>query len=431
MRKLKRVFRRLKDRRASNARHDLAEIVIIALAATLAGARSCIEFEFFGKGREELLRRFLDLKHGIPSHDTFSNVFRVLDPRGLEAVLHKFSKSFGIKGVVSIDGKALRGAFARGRKATLLHMVNVWADSTRMALAQRKAPNRNEVAGALQVLALLDLDGALVTADALHCRPDTARAIRQRKGHYVLAIKSNRGRLFQAVKALLERPRKPSRATQRTTMAHGRTERRQAVVVAAPKLGAAYDFPDLAAVGRIDSWRARIGKVAKHKVRYFLLSRPLSANKMLKVVRAHWGVENNLHWVLDVLFAETPVVPAPITRPRTSPPSARSPSTSSRQPLAPFASVTKCSKPDGTTTSFSTHSPICDSPTPGGTTPRGGFGCVTMSRCEKNLEIWCGNVWDLGRPTSALRSLGCVPVNRRFGLRPRQCPLCLRIRTSA
>lgn len=304
MRKLRRMFRPLKDPRASNARHNLVDIVIIALAATLAGAKTCTEFEFFGKGREELLRRFLELKHGIPSHDTFSNVFHALDPKGLEVVLRKFSKSFGIKGVVSIDGKALRGAFARGRQATPLHMVNVWAAGTRMALAQRKAPNRNEVAGALEVLALLDLEGALVTADALHCRPDTAQAIRDRKGHYLLAIKSNRGRLFTAAKALLDAARKPSRASQRRTRAHGRIERRQAIVVAAPQLARQYNFPGIAAVGRIDSWRANIGKPAKHKVRYFLASRLLSAKKLLAVVRAHWGIENNLHWVLDMVFDE-------------------------------------------------------------------------------------------------------------------------------
>jgi predicted transposase YbfD/YdcC len=304
MRKLRRIFRPLKDPRANNTRHDLVEILVIALAATLAGAKTCTEFEFFGQGRLELLRQFLELEHGIPSHDTFSNVFRALDPQGLEAVLRKFSKSFGTKGVVSIDGKALRGAFARGRKATPLHMVNVWAAGTRMALAQRTAANRNEVAGALEVLTLLDLNGALVTADALHCRPDTAQAIRDRKGHYVLAIKSNRGRLFKAVKALLDAARKPSQASQRSTKAHGRSERRQAIVVAAPRFGQPYGFPGIAAVGRIDSWRADIGRSAKHKVRYFLASRPLLAKKLLEVVRAHWGIENNLHWVLDVLFAE-------------------------------------------------------------------------------------------------------------------------------
>ncbi|MBH5373544.1 ISAs1 family transposase [Bradyrhizobium glycinis] len=304
MRKLRRLLRPLKDPRADNSRHALADIVIIALAATLAGAKSCTEFEFFGRGREELLREFLELKHGIPSHDTFSTVFRALDPKGLEAILRKFSKGFGIKGVVSIDGKALRGAFRRGRRAMPLHMVNVWAASTRMALAQRKAPNRNEVAGVLQVLAQLDLDGALVTADALHCRPDVAQAIRNRKGHYVLAIKSNRGRLFKAAKVLIDTARKPARASQRRISAHGRTERRQAIVTPAPHFAKQYGFPAVVAVGRIDSWRADTGKAAKHTARYFLASRPLPAKKLLEAVRAHWGIENNLHWVLDVLFDE-------------------------------------------------------------------------------------------------------------------------------
>lgn len=303
MRKLRRILRPLKDPRAGNSRHDLVEILVVALAATLAGARSCTEFEFFGRGRLDLLRQFLELEHGIPSHDTFSNVFRALDPEGLGAVLRKFSKGFGTKGVISIDGKALRGAFARGRKATPLHMVNVWAAGARLVLAQQKAPHRNEVAGALEVLSLLDLRGATVTADALHCRPDTAQAIRDRKGHYVLAIKSNRGRLFKDVAALLDTASKPTRATRRET-AHGRRERRQAIVVAAPKFGQSYGFPGIAAVGRIDSWRGEGDQPGTHKVRYFVASRPLSAKALLDIVRAHWSIENSLHWVLDVLFDE-------------------------------------------------------------------------------------------------------------------------------
>lgn len=304
MRKFRRILRPLKDPRASNARHDLTEILFIALAATLAGARTCTDFEFFALGREDVLRQFLTLKHGVPSHDTFTNVLRALDPKGLEAVLRKFSRSFGVKGVVSIDGKALRGAYDRGRQAVPLHMVNVWAAGTRMALAQRKAPNRNEVAGALEVLALLDLKGAIVTADALHCRPDIAQAIRDRKGHYVLAIKGNRGRLFGAVKALIDNAPRPQRARQQTTTAHGRVEHRQAIVVAATQLGRHYDFPDLVAVGRIECRRQIVGKPATVKLRYFLASRALSAKKLLDVARAHWGIENNLHWVLDVLFDE-------------------------------------------------------------------------------------------------------------------------------
>lgn len=304
MRRFKRMFRGLKDPRASNARHALLEILFIALSATLAGAKTCTEFEQFGLAREDALREFLELPHGIPSHDTFSNVFRALEPVVLATILRKFAKGFGGKGVVNLDGKALRGAFRRGQRAVPLHMVNVWAAGSRMALAQRKAPNRNEVKGALELLALLDLDGAIVTADALHCRPDTAAAIRGRKGHYVLALKRNRGRLFKAASALVEAARRPSRASQPSRRAHGRFERRQAVVVPAGELAQQHGFPDLVAIGRIDSWRGSDGKPGKPKVRFFLLSRKLSAKQLLDVVRAHWSIENNLHWVLDVLFAE-------------------------------------------------------------------------------------------------------------------------------
>lgn len=304
MRRFKRMFRRLKDPRASNARHELLEILFIALAATLAGATTCTEFEQFGLAREAMLREILELEHGVPSHDTFSNLFRALEPAALEAILRKFAKGFAGKGVVNLDGKALRGAFSRGKRSAPLHMVNVWAAGTRMALAQRKAPNRNEVKGALEVLALLDLDGAIVTADALHCRPDIAMAIRSRKAHYALALKKNRGKLFKAATTLIDAAHSASHATQRTTRAHGRIERRQAIVVPAPQLAQQYGFPDIVAVGRIDSWRSTSTAATKPKVRLFLLSCKPSAKRLLEIVRAHWSIENHLHWTLDVLFAE-------------------------------------------------------------------------------------------------------------------------------
>jgi predicted transposase YbfD/YdcC len=305
MRKFRRLFRRLEDPRADNTRHELLEILFIALAATLAGATACTDFEQFALAREDVLRRFLDLEHGVPSHDTFSTVLRALDPQALEAVLRKFAKGFGGKGVVNLDGKALRGAFARGKRSVPHHMVNLWAAGTRLALAQRKAPNRNEVAGALELLALLDLDGNIVTADALYCRSDIAQAIRNRKGHYVLALKKNRGNLFKAAEALVASNPKASRATQRPARAHGRTERRQALVIPAKELARQHGFPDAVAIGRIESWRGTGAATAKKsKVRLFLLSRSLSAKQLLETVRAHWSIENNLHWVLDVLFAE-------------------------------------------------------------------------------------------------------------------------------
>jgi predicted transposase YbfD/YdcC len=308
MRKFKRVFAKVEDPRASNAQHALVEMVFIALAATLCGAQHCTEFEEFGYAKEALLRKVLDLKHGIPSHDTFSTVFRALNPHSFEAALGRFTKAFnkrlGKHRTIALDGKALRGAFRRGGRFTPLHIVNVWACEARMVLAQRTAPQRNEIAGALEALALLDLDGAIVTADALHCTAAMAQAILARKGDYVLALKNNRAKLFRDASARMARPRGASRARQPSTLAHDRRERRSALVVAAPDMAAKHAFPGIRAVGRIDSWRRTAEGKATRKSRYFLLSRKLSAARFLAVARGHWSIENNLHWILDVVFAE-------------------------------------------------------------------------------------------------------------------------------
>ena len=186
MERFKKAFRRLPDPRADNARHELLEVLFIALAATLCGAEGPSDMATFGQSKEGLLRLVLQLQHGVPSHDTFSRVFRLLDPQAFEAAFRRFMAGFAkangleLRGVVAVDGKALRGAFERGRQSTPLHMVNVWAAEARMCLAQRKAPGRNEAAGALEVLGLLDLEGCIVTADALHCHRDFATTVLER-----------------------------------------------------------------------------------------------------------------------------------------------------------------------------------------------------------------------------------------------------------
>jgi predicted transposase YbfD/YdcC len=302
MRKFKRLFSNLKDPRASNAQHDLLEIVFIALAATLCDAKHCTEMVQFGHSKEAVLRQLLRLEHGIPSHDTFSTVLRVLDPHAIEAALGKFTKAFnrrlGKPRTIAIDGKALRGAYRRGERFTPLHMVNVWAGEARMALAQRKAPNRNEIVAAHEVLALLDLDGAIVTADALHCTAAMAQAILDRKGHYVLALKKNRARLFTATEARLKAVRGASRARQPSALAHGRRERRSAVVMPAPDMAEQYRFPGLKAVGRIDSWPRADAAPAKHKVRYFpavaeTLGNPAAQDRA-------WALEHRKQSPLDI-----------------------------------------------------------------------------------------------------------------------------------
>lgn len=311
MGKFREIFRRLADPRADNARHDLLEVLFIALAAMLCGAESCSDMADFGQSKEELLRLFLRLEHGIPSHDTFSRVFRLLKPQSFELQFRRFMAAFakanGLKltGVVAIDGKALRGAYERGGRATPLQLVNVFAVDARMALAQQKAPGRNETAGALEVLDLLCLKGCFITADALHCHRAFAGAVLERGGDYVLAIKANRGPLFKAVTQQFARSGKRSITEQIEPSTHDRREARRATIMRNTSLVTVHRFPGVVAVGRITSRRRQRGERADRPVvRHYLLSKYLSPKRLLHVTRSHWGIENRLHWVLDVHFAE-------------------------------------------------------------------------------------------------------------------------------
>jgi predicted transposase YbfD/YdcC len=306
MGKFRKAFRGLPDPRAANARHDLMEVLVVALAAVLCGAESCADMEDFGQAKEGLLRQFLRLEHGIPSHDTFSRVFRLLDPQAFEAAFRRFMAGFAkrLRGVVAVDGKALRGAFERGRRSTPLQLVNIWAAEAKLAIAQRLAPQRNEVAAALEVLDLLSLEGCIVTADALHCHAEMARCILDRGGAYVLALKGNQGALFADAQALLEPAVARRQVEHVITASHGRDERRHAVVARAKVLANKHNFPGIAAVARVELHRRVDGKDEQPIVRYFLLSKRCSPARILAITRTHWGIENQLHWVLDVVFDE-------------------------------------------------------------------------------------------------------------------------------
>jgi predicted transposase YbfD/YdcC len=311
MGKFKKAFRRLPDPRAANSQHDLLEILFIALAAVLCGAQGCSDMAEFGRGKEGLLRLILRLEHGIPSHDTFSRLFRQLKPQAFEIAFRGFMAAFAeanqldLSGVVAIDGKALRGAFERGRASTPLHMVNVWAVKARLCLAQRKAPGRNEVAGALEVLALLDLKGCIVTADALHCHRAMAAKVIEQGGDYVLALKKNQSKLYAAAARRFARGGTRSVAERLEPSTHDRREWRRATVIRDTGFAAAYDFPGVAALARITSRRRLLGGRADPPlVRYFLLSKYIPAKRLLSIARSHWSIENQLHWVLDVVLNE-------------------------------------------------------------------------------------------------------------------------------
>jgi len=311
MGKFKKVFRRLPDPRAANTQHDLLEVLFIALAAVLCGAQGCSDMAEFGRGKEGLLRLILRLEHGIPSHDTFSRLFRLLKPLAFELAFRQFMAAFAkvnqldLSGVVAIDGKALRGAFERGRASTPLHMVNVWAAKARMCLAQRKAPGRNEVAGALEVLALLDLKGCIVTADALHCHRAMAAKVIEQGGDYVLTLKKNQSKLYAAAARRFARGGTRSVAERLEPSTHDRREWRRATVIRDTGFSAAHDFPGVAALARVTSRRRlQSGRAEPPLVRYFLLSKYIPAKRLLGIARSHWGIENQLHWVLDVVLNE-------------------------------------------------------------------------------------------------------------------------------
>jgi predicted transposase YbfD/YdcC len=305
------IFREIRDPREANARHDLGSILFLALAATLCGAKTCVAIADFAVANEETLAEILDLPHGAPSHDTFSRVFRVLDPAELagafQRALGAMREALGIGppgGVVAIDGKALRRAYDKGRAFMPAMMVSVWDAQTRLAIASKRAPDGGEIEATLQLLKTLRLKGAIVTADALHAHPRMASAIRNAKAHYALTLKANRSKLHADVARAFEKAGETLPTHETRTVAHGRNETRRAAVLPKSALEPAHDFPGLAAIGRIEATRARHGKPAEHAVRYVLLSKKLDPCALADTVRTHWSIENHLHWPLDVVFRE-------------------------------------------------------------------------------------------------------------------------------
>jgi len=289
------------DPRAENAKHDLVEILFIAFLAVLCGATNCSEMAEFGLAKEALLRQILTLKHGIPSHDTFTRVFRMLDPTRFEEAFRRFTLDFvaSVKGVVAIDGKALRRAYERGQSHMPKMMVTAFGAATRMVLASAEAAGGNEAETALLLLEMLNLKGCVVTTDALHCHRGLAKAILARGGDYALAVKGNQPALLRDAKAAIAAGTGAKTAATNEN-SHDRKEERIATVVPAGIIGLVRDFPGLAAIGCIISQRGQ----EKPLERYFLLSKKVGPERLLAISRSHWDIENGLHWALDVTLDE-------------------------------------------------------------------------------------------------------------------------------
>lgn len=313
------AFDALPDPRTGNAtRHDLLEILTIALTATVCGAESCSDFADFAVDREDLFREFLRLEHGVPSHDTFSRIFRLLDPAAFAACFGRFLNDLGAAGdgVIAIDGKTLRRSFDDAARSNPLAVVTAFASATRLVVGQgsyRVAEGDSEIMAARALLECLDLKGHLVTADAIHCQEETARTIRRRGGDYLLRLKGNHPALHAMVTEFFAEPdlRAGLASTTTTDADHGRIETRRAWVchdldwLRGPKSASTEPVlpPDLTCLGLIETTVEHRGKttVTRH---YHVASRPLAAPDYLAAARAHWAVENSLHWVLDVVFDE-------------------------------------------------------------------------------------------------------------------------------
>lgn len=293
------------DPRDRNARHDFCEMLFLAFAAMLCGAKNCTDIWRFGQEREAMLRQVLTLAHGIPSHDTFSALFRKLVPTAFAEAFARFMRHVaagtGSNRQIALDGKAMRGAFEKGRSFAPRMMVSAWGTELRMTLAALPVAGGNEAKAAIELLGLIDLRGAVVTADALHCSARMAEEITRRRGDYVLALKGNQGPLLADAERLLARAR--TRQGVREEEGHGRLERRAARVVRAAGLGRKHGFPGLAAIGEVQRTRVINGK-RQEECCLYVLSRPMPAEDLLAIARRHWDIENALHWQLDVVFRE-------------------------------------------------------------------------------------------------------------------------------
>jgi predicted transposase YbfD/YdcC len=301
-------FSELEDPRDDNARHDLLELLVIALCATLCGAEDCSDMALFGRAKEAFFRDFLSLRHGIPSHDTFSRVFRLLDPVKFHACFLAFMQRFAetIKGVIAIDGKTLRRSFDRASQKSALHLVSAWAADQRLVLGQLAVDGKsNEITAVPKLLELLSLKGMTVTADALNCQRAIASQIVDQGGDYALALKGNRQAMHADVSLFFDDPAFiPDSSHTATDGDHGRIETRaSAVSTDIGWLKERHRWPGLAAIGKVTRIREASGKTTTETA-YYLLSAPLSAERFQEVIRNHWGIENSLHWVLDVTMNE-------------------------------------------------------------------------------------------------------------------------------
>ena len=301
-------FAELTDPRVErNREHLLEEILLIAIAAVLSGAESWNDIEDYGRAKQGWLKTFLRLPGGIPSHDTFNRVFQALDPEELERGFAAWVREIAqltAGAVVAIDGKTLRGTRQTGKP--IVHMVSAWAESNNLVLAQRKVDDQsNEITAIPKLLGALELSGTVVTIDAIGCQRTLVEQIVNRKADYVLAVKQNQAHLLADVKDSF-RMLAATALTEEVDCGHGRVERRRcAVLDDLTLLDESAAWASLHSLVRLEAERFHKATGAiERETRYYISSLAPDAARLNRIIRQHWGIENKLHWVLDVAFGE-------------------------------------------------------------------------------------------------------------------------------
>jgi predicted transposase YbfD/YdcC len=308
-------FENLTDPRVERSkRHLLIDMVTIGLCAAICGADSWVDVEKFGHAKRDWFARFLELPDGIPSHDTFGRVFARLDTAEFLLCLQNWLRSlhFSLKEQgVAIDGKTLRGSFDAASGKSALHVVSAWASGLRLSLGEVAVDGKsNEITAVPKLLELLELTGAVVTLDAMHCQKDTLAAIRAKGADYLVPVKDNQPKLYglvlEAFLAYGEDNYQAREVKQHRTVERNRGRDEERLVYAAPpppELQGHAEWLDVRSIVMVYRATTRNGKLTE-ETSYYLSSLPPKVKKIARYIRGHWGIENTLHWTLDVIFAE-------------------------------------------------------------------------------------------------------------------------------
>jgi predicted transposase YbfD/YdcC len=289
-------------------RHKLGDILILSLCAVLSGADDFEDMQIYGKQKEEFLRTFLELPNGIPSHDTINRVYNRLDKDKFADCLHRWSSElldFIDYYQINIDGKVLRATGKAGKKHAGICLVSAWAQSQRLVLGQRKVEGKsNEKKAIPDLIDSLDLQGALVSIDAIACSEKTATSITNKGGHYLLSLKKNHKSLYEQVSEYMFKQKESFVKDEWVDFGSGRIEHRTAYVCDRLELlDDLASWPSISRVVMVEASREKNGKV-QQETRFYLSSLVADAPTFNQLVRNHWGIENNLHWMLDVVFHE-------------------------------------------------------------------------------------------------------------------------------